>query len=251
MFDFLERMLHPVSAATPAALPVIAAKTAAVAQGTIPDDDLTFVETEEDGAPVYYAKHYENWDWPGGDSGPTAGVGYDCGYCTATEIERDWTGILPDEMVARMVGAAGIKGDAARQYVEAHRGEITVTWDQAKQEFVEREVPKWVARCEAVLPNFAKLPGDCRGALFSLSYNRGTGGYDDPGSRDYEMREIKALMASPKFAVDKAYLAPVPGYIAAMARLWPTVKDLRDRRAHEAAVFQKGIDSLTTVQASM
>lgn len=216
----------------------------AKASSDITDDALTFVEAEEDGSPAYYATHYEHWEWPGGVSGPTAGVGYDCGYCTAAEIEADWTGIVDDEIVARMVGAAGLRGDAARDFVNAHHDEITITWDQAKREFVEREIPKWVHRCEAVLPNFARLPGDCQGGILSLSYNRGTGGYDDPGPRFYEMREIKAVMSASNFEISAAFLAPIPGYIESMARLWPTVKDLRDRRAHEAALFRQGLATI-------
>jgi GH24 family phage-related lysozyme (muramidase) len=86
------------------------------------------------------------------------------------------------------------------------------------------------------LPNFVDLPPLCQGALLSLSYNRGTGGYDDPGSRDSEMRAIKADMAEKKFTA-------IPALIISMRRLWPRGGDLWNRRIHEASLFQKGLAS--------
>ena len=101
-------------------------------------------------------------------------------------------------------------------------------------EFKDREVPKWLARCRAVLPNFDELPPECQGALFSLTYNRGTGGYQDPGQRYAEMRAIRLDMTDKKFT-------KIPGEIMAMRRLWPRGGDLWNRRNHEAALFQKGL----------
>ena len=202
---------------------------------TIPDDAITFVETEEDGSPAYYIKTEANWSWPGGISGPTAGVGYDCGYVTADELRADWNGIVEDATLANMLKGVGLRGSAAESFVRSHRDEITLTWDQSVLEFKTREVPKWLARCRAALPNFDLLPPDCQGSIFSLSYNRGTGGYDDPGSRDLEMREIKVAMVAKNFAV-------IPGYIESMARIWPpSTSDLARRRVHEAVLFRQGL----------
>ena len=201
---------------------------------SIPDDALTFIEDEEDGSPGYYVKTEEHWSWPGGVSGPTLAVGYDCGYVTVAEAEADWTGIVDAATVQKIVAAVGHRGAAADAYVATHRGEITITWDQAIAEFKAREVPKWLARCRAALPNFDELHGDCQGALFSLSYNRGTGGYDDPGPRDLEMREIKAAMVAKNFAA-------IPALILSMQRLWPRGGDLWKRRAHESMLFEQGL----------
>jgi len=200
----------------------------------IPDEALTFVEDEEDGSPAYYVAHYQHWDWPGGASGPTVGVGYDFGQVTHAEAVADWTGIVDDATLAHLLTAIGLQGERAEAYVQAHRNEVTITWEEGTAEFKEREVPKWILRCRAALPNFDLLPGLCQGALFSLSYNRGTGGYQDPGPRNAEMRAIRADMIAKNYAA-------IPAQIESMARLWPNVKDLRDRRAHEAALFRKGL----------
>ena len=244
-------LFRPRPAATPAPVIVHAPASASIptpsagpappapaAGGTsiIPDDSLTFIEDEKDGSPAYYVAHYEHWDWPGGISGATCGVGYDCGQVRVTEAEADWTGIVSPETVAHIVGAVGFQGARAQAFVEAHRNEIAITWDQAVLEFKTREVPKWIARIRAVVPNFDLLPPDSKGSILSLSYNRGTGGYDDPGNRDLEMREIKAAMMTKNFEA-------IPAYIESMARLWPSVPDLQRRRAHEAALFRKGLAS--------
>ena len=42
--------------------------------------------TEEDGDQNYYLKYEQHWSWPGGSSGPTVGVGFDCGYESAASI---------------------------------------------------------------------------------------------------------------------------------------------------------------------
>jgi GH24 family phage-related lysozyme (muramidase) len=217
----------PVVATVAAPLPVLSPLG-------IPDDALTFVEDEEDGSPGYYVKAEEHWSWPGGVSGPTLGVGYDCGYVINAEAEADWTGIVDPATVQRIIGAVGHRGAAAEAYVAAHRNEITITWDQAIAEFKAKEVPKWLARCRAALPNFDLLHSDCQGAVFSLSYNRGTGGYDDPGPRDLEMREIKAAMIAKNFSA-------IPPLILSMQRIWPRGGDLWKRRAHESALFEQGL----------
>jgi hypothetical protein len=221
-------------APAPVAPPTVAAPAVASGSKSIPDDDVTFVVDEEDGSQAYYVKTEIHWSWPGGVSGPTVAVGYDCGYVTPAELRADWAGIVDAATIEKMIPAVGLRGAAAESFVGVHRNEITITWDQAIAEFKTREVPKWLDRCRAALPNFDLLPGDCQGALFSLSYNRGTGGYADPGARDLEMREIKSAMAAKRFA-------DIPAYLRSMKRLWPTVKDLVNRREHEAVLFEKGL----------
>jgi len=245
LFEMIARILpHPAVAAhvattalTPvkaAPLPTVVSPSIAPAHDAIPDQAITFIVNEEDGSPVYYAKHYENFDWPGGASGPTIGVGYDLGYVTIKEAIADWTGIVPDDVVTAICRGVGLRGEAAELFVRAHAKTVTVTFDQGLTQFKQREVPKWLARCRAALPGFDKLPPLCQGVMLSLTYNRGSGGYDDPSPRDAEMRAIKAEIASEKFDA-------IPIQILSMRRLWPRGGDLWNRRTHEAALFQKGL----------
>src|ERR1700759_2144812 len=110
---------------------------------------------------AYYTRHYIHFEFPGGASGPTVGIGYDCGYSTAVDIRNDWTGIIPAEMVEALVRAAGLKGAAAADFVRWHGKTVTISWDQAMAEFMQRELPKVEEQCRHELPNYDKLPADC------------------------------------------------------------------------------------------
>jgi hypothetical protein len=199
---------------------------------------IDLIVTEEDSGQVYYTRHYEHFEWPQGASGPTVGIGYDCGYATPEQIRKDWGGIIAPDMVEALVRAAGLKGAAAAEFVRAHRGSVTITWDQAMVEFDNRELPKWEALCRAALPNYDELPGDCAGAIDSLAYNRGAAGFRAGGDRYREMRAIREHMIARQFG-------KIPAEFFSMRRLWPRNGDLWRRRGHEADLFQKGLDSLT------
>ena len=202
---------------------------------TISDAAFNLIVTEEDSDEAYYTKHYQHFEYPGFASGPTIGIGYDCGYVTPLEARMDWDGILPQDMIDHVVAACGLKGNAAREFVLRYGQSVTVTWDQAITEFRNREIPKWIKRVQNALPNTDKLSPDSLGALVSLSYNRGTGGYSDPHPRDAEMRSLRAHMALMRFD-------EIPGDIQAMRRLWPPPgSGLWKRRTQEAALFQKGL----------
>lgn len=199
---------------------------------------FNLIVTAEVSSQPYYTKHYQHFEFPGAASGPTVGIGYDCGYTTPAEIRKDWAGIIPPDAVEALTKASGLKGDAARRFVNLHSHSVTIPWDQAIQEFKTNEVPKWEQRVEKALPNTTPLSPDCFGALVSLAYNRGTGGFHDPGSRFAELRAITAHMQTKQF--DK-----IPNEFLSMRRLWPSMAGLRKRREKEAALFTKGLQTDT------
>src|SRR5208282_1404510 len=125
---------------------------------TISQAAIDLIVTEEDSGEAYYARHYQNFEWPEGASGPTIGIGYDCGYVTRDEATRDWSGIA-DNQLSAILRACGLTGEAAHRFVEASGRTVTISWDQAMREFAEREVPKWIARVQAKLPNCEMLSG--------------------------------------------------------------------------------------------
>ncbi len=214
----------PPPSSPPPAAPAIQASQASI-------DELV---TEEDSGEAYYTRHYTHFEWPQGASGPTVAIGYDCGYSTASQIHDAWTGIVSDETVTALMRAAGLKGEAAHEFVREHGNSVTITWDQAMAEFDNRELPEWEARCRAAIPNYGLLPPDCAGAIDSLAYNRGTGGFNAFGDRYREMRAIRNFIASRQFNL-------VPAQFLSMRRLWPAGGDLWRRRGHEAALFQHGL----------
>jgi GH24 family phage-related lysozyme (muramidase) len=197
-------------------------------------DAINLIVAEEDSDEAYYNKFYLHFDWPKGASGPTVGIGYDCGYSTAAEIKSDWTGFVSDATVSALMHAAGIKGNAAGSWVARNRSSVTITWEQALEQFKGKEMVDWESQVQHALANTDLLSGDSFGALVSLAYNRGAGGFHSPGSRFLEMRAITSLMVSKQF--DK-----IPNEFLAMRRLWPVGGDLWKRRAAEAKLFSQGL----------
>ncbi len=197
-------------------------------------DGIDLIVTEEDSGQLYYTRHYTHFEWPAGASGPTVGIGFDCGYSTSQQIHDTWAGIVSDDTVSALMRAAGLKGNAAREFVQSHGASITITWDQAMAEFMQRELPHWEALCRAALPNYGLLPGDCAGAIDSLAYNRGVEGFHALGDRYGEMRAIAKYMASRQFNL-------IPYQFYSMRRLWPYGGDLWRRRGHEAQLFERGL----------
>ena len=190
---------------------------------------------EETGGEAYYRKTEQSTDWPGGASGVTIGCGYDCGYSNPSQIELDWGDYLDPIMIRALKSVAGIHGSPARALAHELRTVIDVPWDVAIEVFRNRDVPKWESIVANSLVNTDLLSGDSFGALVSLAFNRGAS-FNNMGDRYVEMRNIAALMRTRQFA-------GIPEQIVQMKRLWPNVSDLRNRRDHEAALFQKGLDS--------
>lgn len=196
------------------------------------------IVSEEDSDKRYYVAHYQHFDFPGGSSGPTVAIGYDCGYVTHDEAAQDWLGILSEDMLAQIFLACGLKGEAAHNFVRIHGSSVTITWDQALKEFSDREMPKWESHVDHALPNTDLLSGDSYGAIVSLAYNRGAS-FSNPGSRYAEMRSIRQHMITKQF--DR-----IPDDFLSMRRLWPTGGDLWRRRGHEADLFRAGLSGPVT-----
>jgi hypothetical protein len=188
---------------------------------------------EEVSSEALYRKRYMRPVWPGVQSGPTVGIGYDLGQTSAATIRADWRGRLPDPMVEHMVSCSGKKGARGRDWTARVKSLIIVPWEAALAVHRERVLPRWEALVAKALPNTDQLSGDSFGALVSLTYNRGAS-YSTAGARYAEMRAIKAHMASMNFAA-------IPVELRKMKRLWPNVAGLKKRRDKEAALFEHGL----------
>jgi hypothetical protein len=195
---------------------------------------IDLIVAEEVSSKETYQARYQHPEWPGGASGVTIGIGYDCGYSTPATIAADWGDKLPAAMVKCLQDVAGINGSPASSDAHALRGVVTVPWDAAMAVFTQRDMPKWEGIVAHALPNTDKLSPDSFGALVSLCYNRGAGGFTSGSDRNREMRAIKAHMAAGQFA-------EIPAEFRSMKRIWPNVSGLQHRRDHEAALFQKGL----------
>ena len=200
----------------------------------ISDAAIDLIVREEVSDPAYYARHYSHFEWPEGASGPTVGIGYDCGYCTPGQIHADWTGIIDENRIKALIAASGKRGEAAHAWVREHGKSVTITWDEAMAQFREREAPKWIGEVARALPNTDALSPDCLGALVSLAYNRGPS-FNAPGPRYAEMRAIRLHMMNRDFD-------QIPHEFRSMKRLW--TGGVAARREHEAVLFENGLKSL-------
>lgn len=181
-----------------------------------------------------YEKKYRAPTWPGFESGVTVGIGYDVGQTSAAIVQSDWSGVIPAAMLNALRTAVGVTGPAAQQRALQLRSTVDISFNSAIKVHSNQVIPRWVAVVESALgPNTSQLGPDCLGALVSLTYNRGAS-FAKSGDRYSEMREIRACIASRRFA-------KIPEQIRSMKRLWPATSGLPGRREREAVLFEKGL----------
>lgn len=216
--------------------PAVTAEQAGAQPSNSPISQAAFdliVEFEVTSKAVY-EKKYRGPEWPGESSGVTIGIGYDVGQTAENVFRGDWRGVISDPMLNALAQTCGITGPAAKQEVNRLKGSVDISWDQAIQVHTDHVIPRWVGLVQSTLPNTGALNEDCLGALVSLTYNRGAGGYTSPKPRYSEMRAIKACMTARRFA-------EIPDLIRSMKRLWPHSRGLQDRRDREAQFFEDGL----------
>lgn len=201
------------------------------------EDALRAIILFEVSSAAYYTLKYQHPLWPGGLSGITVGVGYDLGYASPDDLQRDWGDMLPSsslEQLGTALGKTGGKIGAAQMgtLVEA-LAVVTIPFEAADAVFRSRSAPLYTALTEHSLANTDSLGPDSLGALVSLVYNRGAS-FDNVGDRYIEMRAIRDHMQAKAFA-------SIPDELRKMARLWPDTPGLQKRRAAEAELFARDL----------
>lgn len=194
---------------------------------------VDLIITEEVSSKAVYEKKYQRPEWPGGASGITVGIGYDLGYSTPDQIVADWKDYLTPDVIREMQKYAGLTGQQAHAVLGESREHIVIPWNAAMAVFMKHDMPKWESRVLKACPGSDKLPAGCFGVLTSLAYNRGAS-FTKAGDRYEEMRAIRAHVNAEEW--DK-----IPDEIRNMKRLWPDVTGLRDRRDHEAALWERSL----------
>jgi GH24 family phage-related lysozyme (muramidase) len=172
------------------------------------------------------------FNWPGGDSGITLGIGYDLGYVTVDQFESDWGPCLPVDQLKPLRDAVGKRGIAARNRA-AQFQDIKIKRKDAETVFIERNLPLYAFKTEMAFPGITKLPADAQGALVSLVFNRGT---SMEGDRRSEMRAIRD-------AVTRGDLQEISDQLRSMKRLWVNkgLDGLLQRRDEEAELVESCI----------
>jgi hypothetical protein len=185
----------------------------------------------ETGGKSYYQSRLQRPSWPGGASGVTLGIGYDCGYNTRSQILSDWSS-LPDSTRNTLASAAGVKGTAAKPRASALKW-IIVPWDTAQAVFVSNTMPRFGKMTSQAFPGITSTHGHVQGAMLSIVFNRGA---SMTGSKRTEMRAIRAHVAAGR-------IAPIPGEIRAMKRIWQGtgLTGLLRRRDAEAALIERSL----------
>lgn len=208
----------------------------------------------ETGGRRYYENYYKKRPvWPGGSSGITIGFGYDLGYVTTAEFNRDWSE-LPAQVKELLVPCVGkhtpVQTKAQMQALRTQVAAAIVEWEAAERVFKAKTLPKFARMTWDALPNCDQLSGDSFGALVSLTFNRGAAYSKRPaaGKQDrwVQMRAIRASMAARNFA-------DIPGHILAMIPLWAGTDieaGMRSRRTAEAALFRRGLAPAAPVSES-
>lgn len=174
------------------------------------------------------------YEWPGGDSGITIGIGYDLGYVKPSEFQQDWGTVLAPSDAQTLTSVVGLKGVSAQQKAASLKM-IRIKEDDAERVFLERSVPVYQKQAQQAFPGIDALPADAQGALVSLVYNRGTSMQGD------SRREMRAI----RDAVPRGDLKEIADQLRSMKRLWvgKNMDGLLKRRDAEADLVESCIVS--------
>lgn len=185
---------------------------------------------EVGGGKPYYDKYLSKFTCPGGASGPTIGIGVDCGYYTKEELAKIFY-FLPNDQIKLIQGASGKTSAAGKEYTKTLRDAgITVSWDQAKEIFETLTWPKFAKLAERAFPGLDKLCDNAYGAIVSLVFNRGS---SMTGDSRLEMRNIRDL-------VPKKNYKGIAKELRNMKRIWKGkgLDGLIERREAEAKLVE-------------
>lgn len=182
----------------------------ATTQGlTLSQKGVDLIVHHEISSEQYYQSHLIHPTWPGGESGVTIGIGYDLGYASIQQFERDWGSLLPASDIAKLNRVCGMKSARAQQMVSSVQS-VTIPLQAAKYVFTHSSLPDYARKTKNTFPGVENLYADAQAALVSLIYNRGT---STEGDSRREMAAIQPLV------VRQAY-NEIAREIINMKRLW-------------------------------
>ena len=184
---------------------------------------------EVGGGESYYNKFLKKPTWPGGASGVTIGIGYDLGYNTLTQFEKDWKGKISNTDFNLLNTALGVRGSSASNIISRYRN-IEIPWEVAFDVYKQSTLPRFIGYTKSAFPKSEELCPDAFGALVSLVFNRGA---SMSGSTRTEMANIRPLV------LKKDYRG-IAAQIRSMKRLWvgKGLDGLLRRRDEEAALVE-------------
>lgn len=186
----------------------------------------------EVGSKAQYTQRYRGVICPGGDSGPTIGIGYDLGTQTRAAIRESWGW---HSRIKQLETASGQTGPARCKAWKAANPGITVFYEDALRVFETQDWPVYVAATRrAYNRGWGELTLWHQGGLASNSYNRG---FSFIGDRRREMRTIRDR------CVPKADASCSAAQLRASCWVWEGTdiyKGICARRFDEAAFVESG-----------
>ncbi len=210
-----------------------------------------FIVRWETGGRPYYERVIKGHPvWPAFASGITIGCGYDLGYHKLPDFQAQWGSRLPRsdfDRLARAIGFRTTEPDRAQKVLQARAlvqslSDIVVPWDMAIEQFGNAKFPDVIRQFYQALDNIDRLHPHCRGALLSLTFNRGNG-FAAAGDRYAEMRSIGSLMSDGTMAS----MRQIPDLLRGMKRIWGATSSLAERREGEAKLFEAGLGEMRLV----
>lgn len=189
---------------------------------------VDFIISEEITSQALYNQKYTGIVWPGGESGATIGIGYDLGYVTPTDIEKDWIKDIGITQVNIMKMFSGLRGPKAKTAIAGNSmaKQVSISYQAAYNVFTRISLPRYAKQALRIYPGLDQLTPDAAGAIVSMVYNRGT---SLVGDRREEMRNIVPLVAAKDYA-------GIAAQIEKSKRLWSN--GLVERREKEAAMVR-------------
>lgn len=185
---------------------------------------------EVGGGQKYYEKYLSSFTWPGGDSGPTIGIGIDCAYYSKEELIKMFD-YLDEDNLKLVIGAIGKTGESGKIYTKKLRmANIKMNWERAMQIFEEKTWIKFSKLAEKIYPELIYLCDDAYGAIVSIVFNRGT---RLSGSSRVEMKNLINLISNKNYK-------GIASEIRKMKRLWvgKNMEGLIKRREDEALLVE-------------
>lgn len=155
----------------------------------------------EVGGKSYYKKVYQRPIWARGASGVTVGIGYDLGYNSKCQIQKDWGDILPKDMVDALKSCAGIKGSASRLHQQRIKYVVSIPLESAMKVFVKRTMPRFASLARNTFKTLEDADPYIQDMMLSQTFNRGA------STRGYSRRHV--LWQSRACAKGQYYALPI------------------------------------------
>ncbi len=208
-------------------------------------DGVAFIAKEETGGLAYYNQITQWPHFPGHESGITIGVGYDLRFNSTRDFKATWRNYISPKFIKELSADIGKKGSKTRAAQLKKQG-ISIPFSAAWSVLIELTLPRYYELTESVYPSLASLPPQCRSALVSIVFNRGS---DTRKPKRKEMKAIQSILeqastSGVKATQRKLILKEVEDQIISMKRLWPAGSGLLKRRDGEATLWRKGLDQL-------